>query len=78
MQHNHILVKPIKNKRKLKKKKLAQLVEHPFYTRQVKCSNHLFLTTYQKKSKYRDLAVWYLDNSKYRTVLFPFILFTMY
>jgi hypothetical protein len=49
--YNNILVKPIKNKRKLKKKKLAQLVEHPFYTRQVKCSNHLFLTTYQKKSK---------------------------
>ena len=42
-----ILLKPHENK----KKKLAQLVEHPFYTRQVKCSNHLFLTTYDHKYK---------------------------
>ena len=29
-----------------KKKKLAQLVEHLFYTQRVKCSNHLFIITY--------------------------------
>lgn len=27
----------------MKEKELAQLVEQPFYTRKVECSNHLFL-----------------------------------
>ena len=37
-----------KKKKITQKEILAQLVEHPFYTRQVKCSNHLFLINYLK------------------------------